>query len=142
MKNRRLTTTGPYAYVKNPLYLGTILISAGFCLLARHYWVLAITAVGFFGYYMPRKKKIEYGRLREIYGEEFDRFQKNVPDLLPQLRPWRSGDPTRFNGRLVFDNSEHGTVMSVMLGFALIYLSVWLRDTGLIPVVWAWMSPR
>ena len=134
VKNKRLTTTGPFAYVKNPLYLGTILITTGFCVMAQHWVVLAITALGFFGYYMPRKKKIEYGRLREIYGEEFDRFNKAVPDLLPQLAPYRSGDTSRFDSRMVFENSEHGTVMSVILGFALIYCSVWLRDAGFISI--------
>lgn len=137
VKNKRLTTTGPYAYVKNPLYVGTILISAGFCLLARHWYVLAAVAVGFFLYYIPRKKKIEGDRLRQIYGEAYERYDENVPDLLPRLTPYRSGDATRFDGRLVFDNSEHGTVMSVILGIALIYLSVWLRASGVLNLPWA-----
>jgi protein-S-isoprenylcysteine O-methyltransferase Ste14 len=130
VKTKRLTTTGAYAYVKNPLYLGTILISAGFCILARNWVVLAVVAVGFYGYYMPRKKRIEGGRLREIYGEAYERYDKAVPNLLPRLTPYRSGDDTRFNGRLVFANSEHGTAISVLIGLILIYACAWYRQGG------------
>ncbi len=136
VKTKRLTTTGPYAYVKNPLYLGTILITAGFCVLARHWILLVVVAVGFFGYYMPRKKRIEGERLRHIYGEEYERYDEAVPDLLPRLTPYRTGDGTRFNGRLVFDNSEHGTAISVALGLILIFLSLWLREAGWISLPW------
>jgi len=135
VKNKRLTTTGPYAHVKNPLYVGTILISAGFCILAQPL-LLPVVLLGFYAYYMPRKRKIEGDRLRKIYGEAYERYEKAVPDLLPQLRPYRSGDATRFDGKLVFENSEHGTVMSVTIGLALIFLSVWLRQTGALPAPW------
>jgi protein-S-isoprenylcysteine O-methyltransferase Ste14 len=137
VKNKRLTTTGPYAYVKNPLYVGTILISSGFCVFGRVWWMLAVVALAFFVYYLPRKKKIEGDRLRQIYGEAYDRYDKAVPDFLPRLTAYRSGDATRFDGKLVFENSEHGTVMSVALGIALIFLSVWLRDAGILNVPWA-----
>ncbi len=137
VKNKRLTTTGPYAYVKNPLYVGTILISAGFCVVARRWEMLAVVALAFFVYYMPRKKKIEGDRLRKIYGEDYDRFDKAVPDLLPRLTPYRSGDTTRFDSRLVFENSEHGTAISLPIGLALILLSVWLQERGVISFPWA-----
>jgi protein-S-isoprenylcysteine O-methyltransferase Ste14 len=136
VKTKRLTTTGPYAYVKNPLYLGTILISAGFCLLAQAWIVLAIVAAGFFIYYMPRKKNIEGDRLRQIYGEAYERYEKAVPDLMPRFTAYRSGDTTKFNGGLVFENSEHGTAMSVTLGIALIYISIWLREQEFISIPW------
>jgi protein-S-isoprenylcysteine O-methyltransferase Ste14 len=135
VKNKRLTTTGPYAHVKNPLYVGTILITAGFCLLAQPL-LTPIVLVGFYAYYMPRKRKIEGDRLRKIYGEAYERYEKAVPDLLPRIAPYRSGDTTAFDGRLVFDNSEHGTVMSVAIGLGLIFLSVWLRGAGTLPSPW------
>jgi protein-S-isoprenylcysteine O-methyltransferase Ste14 len=137
VKNRRLTTTGPYAYVKNPLYVGTILISAGFCVLCRRWEMLALVAAGFFAYYMPRKKRIEGDRLRKIYGDAYDRFDKAVPDLIPRLTPYRSGDSTRFDSRLVFENSEHGTAISIPIGLALIFLSLWLQAQGLISFPWS-----
>lgn len=136
VKNRRLTTTGPYAYVKNPLYVGTILISSGFCVVARRWEMLAVVALAFFAYYMPRKKKIEGDRLRKIYGEDYERYDEAVPDLLPRVTPYRSGDTTRFDPRLVFENSEHGTAISLPVGLALILGSIWLQERGLIHFPW------
>ena len=136
VKNKRLTTTGPYAYVKNPLYVGTILICSGFCLLARRWEMLILVAIGFFVYYIPRKKKIEGDRLRKIYGEAYDRYDSAVPDLVPRLTPYRSGDKTRFDLGLVFDNSEHGTAISIPIGLVLIFLSIWMQEHGLITLPW------
>lgn len=136
VKNKRLTTTGPYAYVKNPLYVGTILISAGFCVVTRRWEMLALVALGFFAYYMPRKKRIEGDRLRKIYGDDYERYDRAVPDLIPRLTPYRSGDGSRFEGRLVFENSEHGTAISIPVGLALIFLSLWLQARGLISFPW------
>lgn len=144
VKNKRLTTTGPYAYVKNPLYIGAITIFMGFCIIAMPPWnlgwsprnprlyVYASFLAAFFLYYMPRKKKIEGDRLRKIYGEEYTRYEKAVPDLIPQLVPYRSGDDTRWTWAQSVDNSEHGTIMSLGLGLALILVVTWLKQGGII----------
>jgi len=138
VKNKRLTTTGPYAYVKNPLYLGAITIVMGFCIVGMPPWNLHLTwrdprlilylvfLAAFFLYYMPRKMKIEGDRLRAIYGEAYTRYDKSVPDMLPRLTPYRSGDDTRWSWAQTVDNSEHGTIMSLGVGLALIVLRTWL----------------
>src|SRR5689334_2551393 len=46
-KNAELATTGPYAYTRNPLYLGSILIALGFIVVARNLWI-GIAALGMF----------------------------------------------------------------------------------------------
>src|SRR6202050_5464992 len=38
-KNESLATSGPYAYTRNPLYLGSLLIGWGFAVAARSWWV-------------------------------------------------------------------------------------------------------
>ena len=142
VKNKRLTTTGPYAYVKNPLYLGAITIVIGFCIVGMppwnltlsftdpRVWLYVIFIAAFFLYYMPRKMKIEGDRLRAIYGEDYTRYDKNVPDMLPRLTPFRSGDTTRWTWGQSVDNSEHGTIMSLGVGLGLMMLRTWLRWRG------------
>ena len=141
VKNKRLTTTGPYAYVKNPLYLGAITIVIGFCIVGMPPWSLTFTwrdprfvlylvfLLAFFAYYMPRKMKIEGDRLRAIYGDDYTRYEESVPDMLPMLFPYRSGDTTRWTWAQTVDNSEHATIMSLGIGLALIFVRTLLLGT-------------
>lgn len=116
-KNKKLTTAGPYAWVQNPLYLGTFLIMLGFCIMARRLEVLAVGALVFFVYYIPFKRRREGDRLREIFGEAYDDYARSVPVLFPyRLAPYPRRAAERWKGALVFANSEHGTTVAVMLG--------------------------
>ena len=52
-KNEALATSGPYAYTRNPLYLGSLLIGIGFAIAARNWWVGIVLLLMFFAIYMP-----------------------------------------------------------------------------------------
>jgi protein-S-isoprenylcysteine O-methyltransferase Ste14 len=128
-KNKKLTVTGPYAHVKNPLYLGTFLIMIGFCVMApaRHaanWIVLAVGAILFIASYAPRKMRVEYGRLRERFGEAFEAYDGAVPDYLPRLTPYRGGDD-RWRAGLVIENSEHWVALVVLMGAATLVSQWW-----------------
>jgi len=83
-KNAELTTTGPYAHTRNPLYLGSTLIAGGFGIAARSPWIaLAIVAL-FVAIYWPVILS-EENFLRAQF-PEFDAYAARVPRLLPRLR--------------------------------------------------------
>lgn len=114
-KNQHMVTTGPYAHTRNPAYFGSFLAMLGIALAAgnaestrgRFVWALAaVLAIAFFTLYLPRKFAREYGRLQRKFGADLDRHAANVPDFVPQLAPWRSGDPRRFSWRRVTANHE------------------------------------
>src|SRR5205807_9468886 len=52
-KNEALATSGPYAYARNPLYLGSLLMGVGFAIAARSWWIGAALVVMFFALYVP-----------------------------------------------------------------------------------------
>ncbi len=86
-KNAELTRTGPYAYTRNPLYLGSVLIAFGFAVAARRVW-LGILLVGLFlAIYWPTILS-EEAFLRGVF-PEFDAYAAAVPRLLPRLTPAR-----------------------------------------------------
>ena len=126
-KNLHMTTTGPYAYTRNPAYLGSFVALLGVGLAAGNpstsrgqvvWFFLFFLALIFVFEYLPRKFQREYPRLRKIFGEDLDRHARHVPDFLPRLRPWRSGDPRKFSWSRVTKN--HEWPWGVILGLVLI----------------------
>jgi protein-S-isoprenylcysteine O-methyltransferase Ste14 len=82
-KNTELTKTGPYAYTRNPLYVGSIVIAAGFAVSAMNIWIVVILALMFLAIYVPVIRS-EEAFLRGTF-VEFDDYCQRVPRLLPRL---------------------------------------------------------
>lgn len=98
LKTRELVTSGPYRYTRNPLYFGRLLIFTGLCVMCLlpyglNWLVLLCGYAAFFGYYLPRKERVEPARLSAIHGEAYERYRQAVPALFPSLKPYpdRSG---------------------------------------------------
>jgi protein-S-isoprenylcysteine O-methyltransferase Ste14 len=98
IKSESLVTAGPYAYVRNPLYLGRALIGSGLCVAVRlpEKWpvpawpwpnvaALALFLAFFLGWYMPRKERVEPARLLERHGEEYARYRDSVGSVFPNF---------------------------------------------------------
>jgi protein-S-isoprenylcysteine O-methyltransferase Ste14 len=81
-----LNTRGPYAYVRNPLYLGNLGICLGLLLVANRSWAYAI-GLAFFVLQYFFIVRAEEGFLREKYGRQFDRYASLVPRWIPRLTP-------------------------------------------------------
>lgn len=125
-KNEVLTTTGPYAFVKNPLYVGSLLIMLGFGVMARNYWLLAVGIVVFGVYYAPYKKRREGDRLRERFGKRWTDYDHAVPDYLPSLQPYANRGTERWRSVLVTDNSEYSMAVGVAVGVLLVGMRWWV----------------
>ncbi|WP_423820642.1 isoprenylcysteine carboxylmethyltransferase family protein [Salinisphaera sp. SPP-AMP-43] len=114
-KNQDLITTGPYAHSRNPAYLGSALVMTGLFTAAGNpyspvglgiWFAGLIGLIVFFAYYLPRKYRREYGKLRSIFGQAVDRHAAHVPHFFPRLTPWLSGDRQRFSWACVAANHE------------------------------------
>ena len=90
MRTRELTTSGPYAHLRDPLYLGRLLLLVGFCVMAWGYaWILLIIGLGvFFFNYMPRKYRKEMTRLEDLYGDDYTQYAAYARSLVPRLKPY------------------------------------------------------
>jgi protein-S-isoprenylcysteine O-methyltransferase Ste14 len=96
----KLVTSGPYAYVRNPLYLGNFITALGFTvaftgknsMLGRCALALGAlgTMAGLYAAIVPHEE--EY--LRERFGDEFDRYCERVPRILPHVEPAPDGAQT------------------------------------------------
>jgi len=86
VKNQKLTTTGPYAHTRNPLYLGSFLLALGFAIAAH--WVAVLLVVAFWvAVYGPTIAR-ERDFLRSLYGDSYTEYEANVPAFLPRLTAW------------------------------------------------------
>ena len=133
VKNDRLTTSGPYAHLRHPLYVGTILVATGFGVWAGGW--LSLVLLGFLWpwfalRYFPGKERSESMRLEAAYGERFVRYRREVPALWPRLRAWQGEPATALRDRWALDryddNNEQGTLLALSLGV----LVFWLRNGG------------
>lgn len=121
LKTRELTISGPYAYTRNPLYVGTFLIGAGFVAIAGSLVAMVAAPIGlilFFASYFPRKEKSESELLEKIYGEPYRAYHAAVPPLLPRLTAWTPGDgtpPRRWSFERMRNNGETGTELTVVI---------------------------
>ena len=115
-KDRHLTTSGPYAYIRNPLYAGTLIVAAGIVIAARNPWLALVFVAIFLLVYLPTIE-LEEQHLRSIFAGYPD-YASRVPRLIP-VRRW-PGNRGRFSWTLYRRNREH----KALVGFAIAV--VWL----------------
>jgi protein-S-isoprenylcysteine O-methyltransferase Ste14 len=123
-KNRELTTTGPYAYTRNPLYLGSVLIAIGFLVAARNPWIAGASLVMFFAIYLP-VIRAEEKYLSSIFSN-YAEYAAHVPRLLLRLSPYNpSGGDVRgsFSHELYLKHREY----QAALGSALMLLALIIK---------------
>jgi protein-S-isoprenylcysteine O-methyltransferase Ste14 len=113
-KNLQLAESGPYAYVRNPLYLGTLLVAAGLVIAARRWILAALFAAVFLLVYLP-VIELEEQHLRKLF-PAFASYSQRVPALWPTLHPLRIG--RRFRWDLYVHNREYQALLGFIAGMA------------------------
>jgi protein-S-isoprenylcysteine O-methyltransferase Ste14 len=110
-KDQQLATTGPYAYMRNPLYAGTALVALGIVLASRSVWLVLIFVVAFLFIYLPCIE-LEEQHLRDMfpgYGDYAGRIHRFVP-----LAKWQ-GSEARFSRALYFRNQEYKALLGFLI---------------------------
>lgn len=117
-KAKELAISGPYAHTRNPLYVGSLLMGVGFTLAAGVWWLAIIFCVLFIGIYLP-VMRVEAEDIRQIFDEEFDEYERNVPMLIPRVTPWKSTG-TAFDFQLYLQYREYRAAIGVALAIAVL----------------------
>ena len=120
-KNTELATTGPYAYTRNPLYLGSMMIAFGFAAAAGSWVILVALAVLFTVIYLPTIRS-EEAFLRDHF-TSFTAYAAQVPRLLPRLTPAASdGERGQFSPTLYRQHREYNCGMGALAIYAALAL--------------------
>jgi protein-S-isoprenylcysteine O-methyltransferase Ste14 len=124
-KNAELTRTGPYAYTRNPLYLGSMSIAAGFAVAAGRWWLVVLLVAMFLAIYLPTILS-EEKFLRGMF-PQFEEYAQRVPRLLPRLTPARFADTERGIGSFSSERYRHHREYNASIGAAALYVALILR---------------
>lgn len=120
-KNEALATSGPYAYTRNPLYLGSLLIGIGFAVAAKSWWIGLILVAMFFAIYLPVIRDEEQFLNQRF--PEFAEYTRRVPRMLPRFTRAPEGAPStgEFSMALYRQHREYNALLgSALLMAALI----------------------
>lgn len=122
-KNEELATSGPYAYTRNPLYLGSLIMAIGFAIAARSVWVLLLMMVMFLAIYLPVIRS-EEAFLRQTF-PGFAEYSQNVPRLWPRWSAFGDSGGA-FSRPLYWQHREYNAILgTAALMAALVAKLMW-----------------
>jgi protein-S-isoprenylcysteine O-methyltransferase Ste14 len=101
-----LATSGPYAFTRNPLYLGNLLIGLAVCITINEWYAYLLFLASFAVVYsvvIPYEEAFLFHK----FGAEFQSYTTATPRLLPTTRPYRSSAPIRPDFRAGILNEIH-----------------------------------
>jgi len=117
-KTKKVTTAGPYARVRHPLYFGSFFVALGYCLMSGH-WISFVVIMPLFFLFHGAAIWMEERTLTQVFGEEYERYMRHVGRALPRLSPF-SEQRGGFQWKQVAWNREHVNAL-LTLGMAALY---------------------
>ena len=124
-KNSALAISGPYAFTRNPLYLGSFILGLGFTIGAGR-WPLAILfGVLFLGIYLP-VMRVESATMGQIFGEDFSAYSRAVPLFFPRFTAYRKpDDATKFDRDLYLRSREYEAALGLLIAWGLLVVKAY-----------------
>lgn len=106
VKSEKLTTSGPYAFARHPLYLGTIILTIGFIIMLKLHYIgivfLLIMAIAYYRTIKQEEKMLEQ-KFKGLYID----YRKKVPAVMPSLFPYREGEKWPFSFKRLIKSQEY-----------------------------------
>lgn len=128
-KIRVLTTAGPYAFVRNPLYVGNFLMGLGFCLFVPDLILSLIYVILFSFLYIGTMNK-EEALLTDLFKEEYVEYKNKVPAFIPRIIPYTGKQSMRYSLKQAHYNGELIRVIVTAILLTIIYFVVNFFEMG------------
>ncbi len=112
-KIRELDTSGPYAFTRNPLYLGTLIIALGFSIASGVWWLVLLAMIFYLSIYFP-VMNVEAEELESWLDDEYRNYAKAVPLFFPRLTPWKNS-ARNFDFQLYLKHREYNAALGLLL---------------------------
>lgn len=124
-KHKQLAISGPYAFTRNPLYLGSVLLAAGFSV-ASHSWISTLLLAAYLAIFYPVVILREQAELKRLYGAAFEEYASQVPAFWPRLSRTMAS-PERFSWQLYRQNREYEAAIGLAVAMIILCALVLLR---------------
>jgi protein-S-isoprenylcysteine O-methyltransferase Ste14 len=125
-KNQDLAISGPYAYTRNPLYVGSFIMGVGFTIASGVWWLAVLFAILFLGIYLPVMRN-EAKELTDIFGDKFAKYAKEVPLFVPRLTKYKdeNSSPKKFELDLYLRYREYQAALGVVFALGVLALKAY-----------------
>ncbi|MGH6624372.1 MAG: methyltransferase family protein [Burkholderiaceae bacterium] len=124
-KNSDLAIRGPYAMVRNPMYLGRYFILLGFLMLLGQWWLLVVYTIGYW-FYMDTRVEREEAHLKPIFGARYADYQAKVHRFIPG-RPLAGQPVLYWNWTLFRQNNAVGNLVGTLAVWGLVAAWIYWR---------------
>jgi protein-S-isoprenylcysteine O-methyltransferase Ste14 len=132
-----LNTTGMYSVVRNPIYLGNLIIWIGLSLFMRSWWFTTLIVL-FFTIFYERIMLAEEAFLREKFGDAFMEWAEHTPAMLPRFKHWRPPSlPFSWKSAL---KREYGSFFAIIATFTVLQLLAGLFSQGKLTLDALWLK--
>ena len=121
-----LCTAGPYGFVRNPIYVGNMLMYLGIVIIAGspNPTLMIITTMTFFLIQYSLIISLEEEKLSELFGEEYNVYRKNVRSIIPRIYRWKTNDNRRPLPFIKLIKTEKRTLQNVIFILTLIIIRI------------------
>ena len=125
-KNQNLAVSGPYAYTRNPLYLGSFVLGLGFTIASGVWWLGLIFIILFLGIYLP-VMRVESNDLKELFGNDYEDYAERVPLFFPRVTAFKASQ-AKFDMDLYLRYREYRAALGLIFAWTILLVkAVFLR---------------
>jgi protein-S-isoprenylcysteine O-methyltransferase Ste14 len=124
-KHKQLAISGPYAFTRNPLYLGSVLLAAGFSV-ASHSWISTLLLAAYLAIFYPVVIRREQAELKTLYGAAFVEYASQVPAFWPRFLP-ATASTGKFSWPLYRRNREYEAAIGLAVAMAILWFLMLYR---------------
>ena len=120
-KNAELATSGPYAYSRNPLYLGSFIMAIG-CAVCGAGWWLGLWLIGFFLLVYWPVMRAEAEQVHKLFAVDYEKWAANVPFFIPRLTPYRGSAVQAFDLQQYLRHREYRASIGLAIVISILAL--------------------
>lgn len=126
---KQLTCTGPYRFLRNPMYIGRFFLIFGVLMMTGNPWILAGFALLYY-FYMINRVRREEKKLRQLFGEAYDAYCQSVNRYIPTVKNFRGQNLTAVSWESFFQNNAHLNILLVICCYLVLFFAAFVWPVG------------